>query len=480
MTASSAPRAPRGARVLVFAQLAKAGAMFLGLVVLSRLLTPAEFGLVAVPLAIVGVGEILRDMGLSAAAITAKTLSRSVRSFLFWTNIGLGLLLALIVIVSGWIVTLISPGSELLPMLAVLALVFIVNGVGAQYRASLTRGMKFGHLALTDSVAGVGGVGLAILLAISGAGYWALIAQPLAIAVLTAGMSILFGRWLPSRPATYSEAKSVLGFGVSVAWSESLQYLGNNSDTFLLGAWGSSAQLGFYTRSFQLAIQPLGLLKQPLTSVALPILSRQADIADRFERNVFTGQRLLSYTVVPLAVFLSAAAYPVVLIVLGGQWTVAIPLVRILALAGALQQLVSVSYWIFMARNEGKSLRRFSAVSVTVKVVFIAIAVPFGAEAVALAYLLAASLMAPTVFVWACRVAKLRATHAIKDLIPALTLLTAAGLAGFLTCNVLMTVEPLLQLIGAGAAFVAVYALGATVPRFRRDFKSVVGLILGR
>lgn len=480
MVADSPQRAPRGARTLVLAQVAKAGVLLLGLVVLSRLLTPAEFGLVAVPLALVGVGEILRDMGLSAAATTAKTLPPTVRDVLFWTNVGIGVVLALGAVVGGWIYAAISGDPTALPLMAALASIFVVNGIGAQYRASLTRDMRFSQVAVVDTLAGVLGLGVAILLAMSGFGFWALIAQPIVVAVVTAGMSVFFGRWRPSLPRDFAAAKPVLGFGASVAWSQSLQYLGNNADTFMLGIWATRAQLGFYTKSFQLAIQPLGLLKAPLTSIALPVLSRQVDDPERFERNVLTGQRLLSYSIVPLAVLLSAAAHPIVLVVLGEQWAFAIPLVGLLALAGALQQLVSVSNWIFMARNEGRSLRRFSTVSVIIKVVLIVIAAPFGPIAVALAYLASAVLMAPTVFIWACRVGNLRTGRAVKDLVPALCLLAAAGSSAYAVSQVLIGIAPIWQLLASCGAFLVPYALGMLIPRVRREIADVVALVLRR
>lgn len=479
VTSNGAPRAPKGARLLVVAQIAKMGVLLLGLVVLSRLLTPAQFGIVAVPLAVIGVGELLRDLGLSAATISAKTLPHMVRDSLFWINVTLGLGLALLASAVSLIIAVVSADPTTFGVLAPLSLVFVINGIGAQYRANLTRDMRFSALAVVDSAAGLLGVGSAILLALLGAGHWALVGQPIVVASVTALLSVTYGGWRPGKPRKSVETGQIVRFGASVAFSQALQYTGNNADTFMLGFWVSKPELGNYTRGFQLAIQPLGMLKAPLTSVALPMLSRQTDDADRFERNALRGQRLLAYTIVPLAVFLAAAADPVVRIVLGTQWDAAIPVVALLALAGALQQLVSVSNWIFIALNRGKDLRRYSMVSTLIKVVLIAAAAPFGIVPVALAYLTASVVSAPLVFVWACRVAKIKVARAVSDLLPALLVLVVAGVAAYGTTSAIV-LSSVLELLLCVVTFAAVYGASLVIPSTRRDIRMVVHLVLNR
>lgn len=479
MALEESPRAPKGARFLIASQIAKMGVLLLGLVVLSRLLSPAEFGIVAVPLAIVGLGELLRDLGLSAATISAKSLPDAVRDTVFWINFGLGIILAIVVTVGALIASIAMGDTRILGVLILLSLVFVINGIGAQYRANLIREMRFSALATVELVAGFLGIGCAILLAYLGAGYWALVGQPIVVALLTTILAIFCGRWRPGKPRKSDEAGQIVRFGTSVAFSRVLQYLGDNADTFMLGLWVSKPELGNYTRGFQLAIQPIGLLKTPLTSVALPMLSKQTEDIERFERNVLRGQRLLAYTVVPLAVLLSVAADPVIKVVLGAQWVEAIPIVSLLALAGALQQLVSVSNWIFIALNRGKDLRRYSVISTLIRVGLIVAAAPFGIVPVAVAFLASAIIVAPIVFTWACRVANIKLGRAISDLLPALVVLAVAGVVTYCIASS-VELAAVVELALCVGSFATVYGLSLMIPHTRKDLRMVAQLLVKR
>lgn len=470
-------RAPKGALVLMLAQLVKAAALFLGLFVLSRLLSPSDFGFVAVPVAIVGVGEIIRDLGISTATTTAREVSRGTRDVLLWINVALGLVLAILMAAGGFIFGAAFGESAYVPVAISLAFVFIINGVGAQYRAGLTRDMRFRALALADSSGALIGIAVAIAVALSGGGYWAIVVQQLSVALITVTALVVQGRWIPRLPRRSAEAVPILKFGLSVSWSQALLYLGNNADTFALGFTVPAAQLGYYTRSFQIAVQPFGIIKAPMTSVALPLLSKRRDDKAGYERAVLMGQGLIAYTVVPLAVFLFASAGPVVTVFLGDQWKPAIPIVTFLALAGAIQQLVSVSSWMFLSRNLGRALTRYTGFSVLVKVVLVVAAAPFGALAVAAAYLAAMVVTGPVALVWACRSTGVRVQLLFAKIVPPLAL---ASLSGTATCLVLLAVQNLPPVAGLGIGvgiFVVVYGAAMLIPRVRQDYREIVGLV---
>lgn len=471
---------PRGARLLVAAQLSKAATIFVGITVLSRLLTPTEFGHVAVPVAIVGVGEILRDFGLSTAAITARQLHHRQRNLLFWANVLIGILLAGLAVVLSPLLAEVFDNGPLAQVLPVLSIVFVINGAGAQYRANLNRHMKFTALGATDAVAPLVGVAAAIGAAIAGAGYWALVTQQITTSLVALVLLVSAGRWVPGLPSRVGESRKLLSFGASVSWSQALGHLGNNVDTFALGLWSSPAALGGYNRAFQLAIQPLNLLKAPASSVAMPLLSRRQDDRVGLARGVSTGQLLIGYTVVPVAAFVAACSAPLVSVMLGGQWTGIWPLVSLLAAAGVLQQLASVANWVFLAGNHGKALRRYSLVALAVKAAAVFAAAPFGPTWVAAAYLVSMAVLMPVTLLWAVRVASLpRSSVTVQILRPLFSALFAGCLAAGTTALTSGWLE-ILQVLVSGTVFVAGYTALAVIPRFRADFVEVLGILLKR
>lgn len=474
------PAMPRGARLLVLAQISKAATLLIGLTVLSRILSPVDFGYVAVPVAIIGIGEILRDMGLSAAAITQPNLALHQRDVLFWINVAIGLLLAIALILAAPLLSVAFDNVPMSQVLPVLSIVFLVNGAGAQFRADLNRRLKFTALSIIDSIAPFVGVLSAIVAGHLGAGYWALVIQQVATSVLVLVLLVGLGRWLPGPPRRWRESKRLLVFGANVSWSQILAYLGNNIDTLALGVWASAAQLGGYTRAFQMAVQPLALLKTPASSVAMPMLARRRDDPVGFARGVAVGQLLLGYTVVPLAGLLAACASPVVLLVLGRQWHDVVPYVALLAIAGCLQQTASVANWMFMAGNFGRSLRRYSSTAFVVKAVLVIAAAPFGALWVAAAYLGSVAVLTPIALTWACRTCGVSLGVVARAASRPLFAAAVAAVSAYIAVRALDAAHDVLQLLGGFGAFGVVYLALGLLRSFRGDYVYVVTTLLRR
>ena len=241
-------RAARGALITVTAQLVKIGIQVLGLVVLARLLTPNDYGLVAMVATVVGVAEIFRDFGLSAAAIQATNLSKGQRDNLFWINTGAGALLTAVVVVTAPLIAALYGRPELTDLTRVMAIVFVLNGMTTQYRADLNRHLRFSRLVVVEITAPVAALAAAVILAVSGAGYWALAVQQITTAVvLLIGYAISAG-WFPGWPDRSAPMKRLLGFGFALAGSSLIGYLGGHVDSLVIGLRFGATPLGLYNR----------------------------------------------------------------------------------------------------------------------------------------------------------------------------------------------------------------------------------------
>ena len=139
-------------------QAVRALLQFGSVVILARLLSPEEFGLVAMVTAIIGLADLIRDFGLSSAAIQSKTLSAPERTNLFWANLALGALSTAIILVCAPLIQRMYDQAGLIPIIVALAWVFLISGANTQFRADLTRSMRYGKLALSDIVAQIAGI----------------------------------------------------------------------------------------------------------------------------------------------------------------------------------------------------------------------------------------------------------------------------------------------------------------------------------
>lgn len=468
--------AARGALVTVGAQGVKILLQVVGVVVLARLLSPGDYGLVAMVTAIIGVAEIFRDFGLSSAAVQARTLSRAQRDNLFWINTAAGGAFTVMVFFGAPLVALLYGRGELVGLTQVLAFVFVLNGMGTQYRADLDRRMKFGNLAAVDVVAPALALGVAIVAALHGAGFWSLAVQQLATsAVLLTGNAISAG-WLPRRPRR-APMKSLFNFGWQLAGSQFIGYLGNNIDSLTIGLRFDANALGLYNRAFQLLMTPLGQLRAPTTKVALPVLSRLREDKEGSDRYIQRGQAALGLTLVAGLGLVIGAAQPIAEVFLGSQWLDVIPILRLLAAAGAFQCLAYVGLWIYMSHGLTKELLQYTLISTTIKVGCILTGSLWGVVGVAWGYAVAPALAWPLSFWWLSRKSfvDVRPLFLGAGRVMVLTSLLAGG--SWLAASLCSGLPAWAQLLVATAASGVVYALVVlVVAPLRRDVLGVVAI----
>ncbi|MGH3354153.1 MAG: lipopolysaccharide biosynthesis protein [Nocardioides sp.] len=471
-------RAARGGMIVLGGQGVRIVVQVASVVVLSRLLTPRDYGLVAMVLAIVAVAEIFRDFGLSTAAIQAKVLTRAQQSNLWWLNTALGLGLALVAIVAAPLVAALYDEPALTALTAVMAGMFVLNGMAAQYRADLTRRMLFTRLAAATSLAPMLALGIAAYAAANGAGYWALAVQQLVQgAVSLVAVGVLAG-WLPDRPRRGVEMGGFLRFGWSLAGTQLINYAASNIDSVLIGTRLGAHELGTYNRAWQLLMTPLGQLRSPTTTVALPVLTRIRGNAALTQRFVQRGQVALGYTLGAGLGLCAGAAVPICALFLGPGWDVA-GVFALLACAGLFQTLAYVGYWVYLAHGLTTELRHYTLVASALKVICVLVGVRYGITGVAVGYATAHLLEWPLSLWWLSRRTRLRVGPLYLGAARILLVAGAVAAASFGTAQAMHGQHPAATVPVCVVASAAAYALLLLVPPIRSDVLALVATVRG-
>jgi len=379
-------RSVRGGVAALGTQAAKLLLNLVSVAVLSRLLTPSDFGLVAMVFAITEFLGIFKDLGLSAATIQSRTITAPQRSTLFWLNGTAGGVFALLLAAGGPAIAKFFADPRLSDVARISALAFPPSGFATQHRALLTRRMQFGRLMVVDLTAAIGSTALAIALAVSGAGWVALAVVPVASALINLAGVVLSSGWIPGRPGFASGTRALVRYGGDVSTFNVISYFARNFDNILIGRYWGSQALGLYSRAYSVLLFPIRQISGPLFAVAFPALSSLQSDPKRF-RNYYLNVLFLTTAVTtPLYATLAILAPEAIQIVLGSQWADAAGIFRFLAVSALALPIANTSEVIYISLGNNRMLVRAGAIGTGVLVAAFCLGLPFGARGVAAAY----------------------------------------------------------------------------------------------
>ena len=352
--------------------------------VLARILSPADFGLVAMTTVLNGFFGIFSNAGLAAATIQRESLTHAQVSNLFWVNTALGCILALLVCIASPGIAWFYNEPNLVPITCAISTTFVFAGLSVQHKALLGRKMKFLALAAVDLVSTLAGVLCGIGMALSGFGFWSLVGLSITTSLAHLIMVRLLLPWNPGSVKKGTGVRPLLKFGGDVLIFDFVNYFSRNFDSILIGrVWGRTT-LGLYDKAYSLLMLPINQVNRPLASVAIPGLSRnQGSSRESYFLNLI---RVVSMASLPLVTVIALFADEFVLIILGPDWAKCATLFRLLAIGAAARALTNPVGWILVSMGKTERYRRMGIANSVLIVVAFASGIPFGAEGVATAY----------------------------------------------------------------------------------------------
>ena len=379
-------RSIRGGAVTVAAQASKFAIQMTSTIVLGRLLSPEDYGLYAMVAVVIKFVRIFKNLGLSTATIRQEKIDHQQVSTLFWINVGISLLITLLLVALAPVIAGFYSEPRLIPIMFVLASVFIFSGLGVQHEALLKRQMRFTSIAKISVISLFTSLIVAIIFAWYQAGYWALVFLNLTLTlVYTAGIWIACS-WRPGLPVWNSGIRSMLAFGGNLTAFHCLSYFSRNLDNLLIGRYWGSQQLGLYAKAYQLILLPIQQINAPMTSVALPTLSCLQTKSEQYCRYYYKA--LLSITTLGMALvaFTFASADKMILFFLGEQWLAVVPIFRLLMPAAFIGTLNVAESWVYQSLGRTDRQLRLGLIMSTIDVLIFAVSVRWGAIGVAAAY----------------------------------------------------------------------------------------------
>ena len=342
-----------------YTALAKYSGVVISLVVagvLARLLSPDDFGIVAIATVIIAFFNLFTDMGVSPAIVQHKTLTREelsdIFSFTVWTGIGISVLF----FAASWLIAdyynsdILRTLCQLLSVNLFFASATIVPG------ALFYRNKEFKFIAVRSFVIQISAGAATVTAALCGAGLYALIINPIVSSILI--FAISYQRYPQRLRLTLglTVLRKIFSYSAYQFLFNVINYFSRNLDKLLIGKYMGMSDLGYYEKSYRLMMLPLQNITQVITPVMHPIFSDFQDDKGKLATSYERILRFLAFIGLPLSVLLFFTAEEVTLIIFGDQWLPSVPVFRILSLSVGIQIMLSSSGSIFQAAGDTKSL----------------------------------------------------------------------------------------------------------------------------
>lgn len=378
-------RSVRGWAITMTTQFTKFAVQTGSTVVLARLLTPADFGLVAMATAVTGFVAMFKEAGLSMATVQRENITHDQVSTLFWINVGLSILLMILTASSAPAIAFFFGDQRLVLITLTISGTFIFGGLGIQHRALLRRQMRFRNLAIIDIIAMAAGVTIGVGTAWCTRSYWALVAIPCVTDIAGVVGAWLSCRWIPGRPTFHASVLPMLKFGGNFSGSSFFAYIAQSVDYVLLGWMWGATPVGLYRKSYELMMLPVRQLNTPLAGVMMPALSRLQNEPAAFRRMYLRGLQFLALAGMPLAGFLVMDAPEVTLLLLGNGWDGTSHLIRLMAPAASVAALYGAPNYIFVPLGQGRRMLSAAIMDAAIVATSVSIGAFWGAGGVAAA-----------------------------------------------------------------------------------------------
>jgi len=378
----------RGGAISVVARGINAVIQIASVLFLARLLTPEDYGLVAMVTAITGFAPTLVDLGTRDAVVQRTSITEAEVSTLFWMTMGIGCALAFGISASGALIAGFYHEPRLQAIVFVSSLTFVAAAAAAQHQALLRRAVMFRQLAIVDIWANVLSAGGAIVMASFGFGYWALVLRPVAMNSLTAAGAWLYCRWRPRRPVVTDGVRQMVRFGLNLSGFSVTDFVGKNGDRVAIGRGLGAKTLGFYQNAMFVYDNLLDVLVFPLHQVAVASLSKL--YGDLPALRKAWRKALSTVAFYSMAVFgvLSITSQDVMVIVLGSKWATAGAILSVLALRGIPHSVERTLGWLHVACGRTDRWFRWGAATTAGQLVAMVIGLRFGTMGVVYAYVI--------------------------------------------------------------------------------------------
>jgi O-antigen/teichoic acid export membrane protein len=399
--------------------------------IVTRIISPGDFGRVALASVVVGILSTVSDTGLGTALVQKGDITKAEERTALTIQSVIGLVAATLLILTSRPLAGLLGSSDLEHLIAALALTIPLQSLASVPRSLLVRVLRMRAVATTDATSALAGASFMVAGAMAGLGAWSLVGGLLTSAAVSTCIVLWLSRQSLRVGFDREALRTLAAFARPFYGYTIVNFLIRNGDNLLVGRFLGTYQLGLYSRAYALLLVPSRQVTSVIGGSLQVALARIASDKERSRRAYLEACEHIAFVVMPVMVTITILASDFVPVVMGEQWHDAIPAVRLLALAGILEPVATTAGWLYFAQGRSDVMFRLSLLFAPLYFVAFGIGVALGsASSAAAAYAVVSALMIPLILSKAGALINLRLRDYLRALRPSLlaTVLSGAGM----------------------------------------------------
>lgn len=386
-------KAVSGIKWSTASQVGRQGIQLLTTVILARLLSPSDFGLLGMAMVVIGFIGVFKDLGTAAAVIQQKESSQTLLSSIFWINVGFGTVAMFLMFLLAPLGGIFYQELRVVSVLQVLSTSFFISSLGTLHQSLLERSLAFNLLAKLEIISVLVGAVVGIGLALVQAGVWSLVFQSLITVSLTTILLWFSSPWRPEWSFHWSDIRTISSYSLNLTGFNIFNYFVRNADYLLIGRYLGAQDLGYYTLAYRILLFPLQNITAVVGRVMYPVLSNVQDDNRRFCSAYLKSTGIIALISFPLMMGLLISAEPFILTFFGEKWQLVIPLIMIFAPIGMIQSVGATVGIIYQAKARTDWMFLWGIGAGVFVVLAFMIGLPWGINGVAMAYAIASFIL---------------------------------------------------------------------------------------
>ena len=353
---------------------------FIITIILTRVLEPSDFGLIAILMVIIGGAQVFSDVGLASALIQRKKTLSIHYSSVFYFNVFIAFILTIIVFFSAELIASFYKNSDMIVLIKVISFLFIINSLGSVQTVRLRKKLKYDVLTkigfLSSFLAGIVG----ITVAFQGGGVWSLVVQIFLQGILTNFILWKVTNWYPSFHFSLKALKQLWSFGLRMFFVELMGVISSRADFLIIGKIFPIATLGYFQRAKSFNNLVVQFTSGSLMSVLFPLLSEIKDDISLFKSVVFKCLNLLVFVVFLLVGCLYLSSEEIIVFLFSSKWLPSVPYVELLILSAFSFPLNSLLVNILASRGNSKSFLKMAVIKKSIFFINLGVSFSWGIE----------------------------------------------------------------------------------------------------